>query len=732
MKEKIFSVLQRVGRAFMLPIAILPVAGLLLGIGSSFTNVTTLETYHLLNIMGPGTFLYSILTVMNKCGSIIFDNLPLIFAIGVAIGMAKKEKEVAALAAAIAFLVMHSAIGAMIDINGGVDALMDGAATSVLGITSLQMGAFGGIIVGLGVAALHNRFYNIKLPQALSFFGGTRFVPIISAITYVLVGILMFYVWQPIQTGIYALGSFVMTSGYIGTFAYGLIKRLLIPFGLHHVFYLPFWQTAVGGTMNVAGHVVEGAQNIFFAQLADPLTIHFASSATRFFTGEFIVMIFGLPGAAYAMYRAARPEKKKEVGGLLLSSSLTAMLTGITEPLEFSFLFVAPVLFVVHSVFTGLAYMVAHLLNITIGLTFSGGFIDFFLFGILQGNSKTGWLMLIPVGLIYTVIYYFVFSFLIRKLDLKTPGREEGSGETKLYTRDDYNAKKSAEKKEGTDNGSDEVSEIITKGLGGKKNISDVDCCATRLRITVNDKERVSESLLKSTGAAGVVIKGNGVQVIYGPKVNIIKSDLEEYLAKAPDEYSDNNASGSSSPNDTILDNKLNQDDMEKKKDGKTLLNDKDKVVKCTVIYSPISGTAAPIETAPDEAFAGKMMGDGAVVTPKDGKIVAPSDGTVSFVFPSKHAIGFTTEDGLEMLIHIGIDTVKLNGKGFKTFVKDGDEVKKGDILLEADLDYIGDNAPSLASPVIFTELEDNQKVCLIASGDVKAGDELMVIETCE
>lgn len=732
MKEKIFSVLQRVGRAFMLPIAILPVAGLLLGIGSSFTNVTTLETYHLMNIMGPGTFLYSILTVMNKCGSIIFDNLPLIFAIGVAIGMAKKEKEVAALAAAIAFLVMHSAIGAMIDINGGVEALMDGAATSVLGITSLQMGAFGGIIVGLGVAALHNRFYNIKLPQALSFFGGTRFVPIISAITYVIVGIIMFYVWQPIQTGIYALGSFVMTSGYIGTFVYGLIKRLLIPFGLHHVFYLPFWQTAVGGTMNVAGHVVEGAQNIFFAQLADPSTVHFASSATRFFTGEFIVMIFGLPGAAYAMYRAARPEKKKEVGGLLLSSSLTAMLTGITEPLEFSFLFAAPVLFVVHSVLTGLAYMVAHLLNITIGLTFSGGFIDFFLFGILQGNSKTGWLMLIPVGLIYTVIYYFVFSFLIRKLDLKTPGREEGSGETKLYTRDDYNAKKSAEKKEGTDNGSDEVSEIITKGLGGKKNISDVDCCATRLRITVNDKERVSESLLKSTGAAGVVIKGNGVQVIYGPKVNIIKSDLEEYLAKAPDEYSDDNASGSSSPNDTILDNKLNQDDMEKKKDGKTLLNDKDKVVKCTVIYSPISGTAAPIENAPDEAFAGKMMGDGAVVTPKDGKIVAPADGTVSFVFPSKHAIGFTTEDGLEMLIHIGIDTVKLNGSGFKTFVKDGDEVKKGDILLEADLDYIGSNAPSLASPVIFTELEDNQKVCLIASGDVKAGDELMVIETCE
>lgn len=729
MKEKIFGVLQRVGRAFMLPIAILPVAGLLLGIGSSFTNVTTLETYHLIKIMGPGTFMYNILTVMNKCGSIIFDNLPLIFAIGVAIGMARKEKEVAALAAAIAFLVMHSAIGAMIDVNGGVAALMEGAATSVLGITSLQMGAFGGIIVGLGVAALHNKFYNIKLPQALSFFGGTRFVPIISAITYVAVGILMFYIWQPVQSGIYALGNIVMTSGYIGTFAYGFIKRILIPFGLHHVFYLPFWQTAVGGTMTVAGSVVEGAQNIFFAQLADPSTIHFASSATRFFTGEFIVMIFGLPGAAYAMYRAARPDKKKEVGGLLLSSSLTSMLTGITEPLEFSFLFAAPLLFFVHSVLTGLAYMFAHILNITIGLTFSGGFIDFFLFGILQGNSKTGWLMIIPIGLVYAVVYYFVFTFLIRKFDLKTPGREEGDGETKLYTRDDYNAKKSGENKNDEKNSSeDEISEIIAKGLGGKKNISDVDCCATRLRITVNDKERVKEPLLKSTGAAGVVLKGNGVQVIYGPKVNIIKSNLEEYLAKAPDEYADD----SSLPNDNNSDDKLKQDDMEKKKDGKTLSNDKDKVVKSTVIYSPISGTAASIETAPDEAFAGRMMGDGAVVTPKDGKIVAPADGTVSFVFPSKHAVGFTTEDGVEMLIHIGIDTVNLDGRGFEAFVKDGDKVKRGDILLEVDLDYVSKNAPSLVSPVIFTGLEDNQKVCLIASGDVKAGDELMVIETCK
>ena len=294
-REQIFGVLQRVGRSFMLPIAILPVAGILLGLGSSFTNTATLETYKLMKIMGPGTVLNAILTVMSKCGSVIFDNLPLLFALGVAIGMAKRDKEVAALSAGIAFLVMHSAIGAMITLNGGTEGMKAGMTGSVLGITSLQMGAFGGVIVGLGVAALHNRFYNIQLPQALSFFGGNRFVPIISTVVYLIVGIVMFYIWQPVQNGIYMLGTAVASSGYLGTFAYGLIKRLLIPFGLHHVFYMPFWQTAVGGTMEVAGQLVEGAQNIFFAQLADPETTHFAVSATRFFTGEFLVMIFGLP-----------------------------------------------------------------------------------------------------------------------------------------------------------------------------------------------------------------------------------------------------------------------------------------------------------------------------------------------------------------------------------------------------------------------------------------------------
>lgn len=387
MKDKIFGVLQRVGRSFMLPISILPVAGLFLGIGGSFTNQTMLETYGLVGLMGEGTFIYTILSVLNAAGSIVFDNLPIIFAMGVAIGMAKKEKEVAALSSVVAFFIMHASIGALINANGGVENMLSGSTTSVVGITSLQMGVFGGIIVGLGVAALHNRFYKIELPQVLSFFGGTRFVPIISAVVYLIVGILMFYVWPTVQIGINHLGAFVMNSGYAGTWFYGLMERALIPFGLHHVFYLPFWQTSVGGTMEVAGKMVEGAQNIFFAQLADPTTKHFAVSATRFMSGKFPLMIFGLPGAALAMYHCAKTEKKKLVGGLLLSAALTSMITGITEPLEFTFLFVAPILYVIHCVFAGLAYMLMHILGVGVGMTFSGGLIDMTLFGIMQGLS---------------------------------------------------------------------------------------------------------------------------------------------------------------------------------------------------------------------------------------------------------------------------------------------------------------------------------------------------------
>lgn len=726
MKDKIFGVLQRVGRSFMLPIAILPVAGLLLGIGSSFTNETTIATYGLTSILGKGTLLHALLVIMNQVGSAIFDNLPLIFAIGVAIGMAKKEKEVSALSAVIAYFVMNTAIHAMLVINEKIlengeiaSDVLEGTISSVCGIPTLQMGVFGGIIVGLGVAALHNRFYKIALPNALSFFGGTRFVPIISTIVYMFVGIALYFIWPSVQNGIYALGGLVTGSGYIGTLIFGLIKRALIPFGLHHVFYMPFWQTAVGGTMEVAGTMVQGGQNIFFAQLADSANVtHFSADATRYFSGEFIFMIFGLPGAALAMYRCAKPEKKKAAGGLLLSAALACMMTGITEPLEFSFLFVAPALFIVQVILAGSAYMLAHILNIAVGLTFSGGLLDFFLFGILQGNAKTSWMMVIPVGIVYFFLYYFIFSFLIKKFNFKTPGREDDDTETKLYTKADVNARKEGNKANHQEDASfDSVSATITKGLGGKRNISDVDCCATRLRCTVYNADLVNDSLLRSTGASGVVHKGKGVQVIYGPNVTVIKSNLEDYLEKAPEEEPEESYHPTKEelPNTSVKEEKKMQ-----------------KVAHSIIIGSPMNGIAADLSTAPDEAFAGKMMGDGAVVTPSDPIVRAPEDGEVCFVFETKHAIGFLTDSGISLLIHVGIDTVKLEGNGFEVFVENGQKVKKGDPMLKLNLEYLKENAPSIVSPIICTELEDNQKIRLIKAGKIQPGEALFAVDIYE
>jgi len=420
-------------------------------------------------------------------------------------------------------------------------------------------------------------------------------------------------------------------------------------------------------------------------------------------------MIFGLPGAALAMYHCAKPEKKKAAGGLLLSAALACMATGITEPLEFSFLFVAPALFVVQVILAGTAYMIAHILNIAVGLTFSGGLLDFFLFGILQGNEKTSWMRVIPVGILYFFLYYFIFKFMIKKFDFKTPGREDDDVETKLYTKADVKARKEAQN-DGVAS-EDAMSEAITKGLGGKKNISDVDCCATRLRCTVHDAARVSDGILKATGASGVVHKGNGVQVIYGPNVTVIKSNLEDYLEKAPNTYAE-------------AENTPTQKEAEPTQETK-----EQKVVDTITVCSPISGLAADLSTAPDEAFAEKMMGDGAVVTPEDPYVRAPEDGEVAFVFDTKHAIGFVTDSGVSLLIHVGIDTVKLNGEGFEALVESGQTVKKGDPMLKLDLEYLKTHAPSVTSPVLCTELEENQRIRLLTDGPVKAGDPLFAIE---
>ena len=703
MKDKIFGVLQRVGRSFMLPIAILPVAGLFLGIGGSFTNETMLEAYGLLGIMGPGTIIYAILQVLNSAGSVVFDNLPLIFAIGVAIGMAKQEKEVSALSAVIAFFVMHATIGAMINDFGAPD--LSGATASVLGINSLQMGVFGGIIVGLGVAALHNRFYKIQLPQVLSFFSGTRFVPIISAAVYLLVGIAMYFIWPVIQTGINALGAFVLASGYAGTWLYGFIERALIPFGLHHVFYIPFWQTALGGTAMIGGTLVEGAQNIFFAELATPGIAHFSVEATRFMAGKFPLMIFGLPGAAFALYRCAKPENRKAVGGLLLSAALTSMLTGITEPLEFTFLFVAPAMYIVHCVFAGASYMIMHILNVGVGLTFSGGLIDLTLFGIMQGNAKTSWLWIPVVGAVYFIVYYLVFSFMIKKFDYKTPGRDDS--EIKLYTRKDVNAKNAAEGAASA-GGDNELSRQIMLGLGGKANISDVDCCITRLRCTVHDAAKVDQQLLRETGASGVICKGQGVQIVYGPRVSNIKSDLEAYLS-SPESDKAEAAGAPAAAAETAPTAAAS---------GKAI-----------VIASPLSGRVIPLEEVADGVFSEKMVGDGFAVDPTDNQVYAPADCEVTTVFGTKHAIGLTTPEGCELLIHLGIDTVQLNGAPFTINIKEGDTLKKGDLIGSFDEKAILDAGYRTVTPVVVTNSDAYTSFQLLKTGDTAHGEDTLSIE---
>jgi glucose-specific phosphotransferase system IIA component len=698
MKDKIFGVLQRVGRSFMLPIALLPVAGLLLGIGSSFTNETMLAAYGLNSVIHPGTLIYTILDVMSQTGSAVFNNLALLFAMGVAIGMARKEKEVAALSGAVAYIIMNTAIQAMINAAGGVEAMPANSTTTMLGITTLQMGVFGGIVVGLGVAALHNKFYKIELPQVLAFFGGTRFVPIVSSIVYLVVGIAMFYIWPVVQSGIAALGALVLASGYAGTFIYGLLERALIPFGLHHVFYMPFWQTAVGGTAIIDGVTVTGAQNIFFAELASKSTTVFSVSATRFMAGKFPFMMFGLPGAALAMYQCAKPEKKKAAGGLLLSAALTAFLTGITEPLEFTFIFVALPMYAVHCVLAGLSFMLMHILNVGVGMTFSGGLIDLVLFGVMQGNAKTHWVWVVVVGAVYFVLYYIIFRFMISKFDYKTPGRDDAE-EVKLYTRADVNAR-SAASGSTAPAGDDPVSALIVEGLGGTANLSDVDCCATRLRCTVKDAALIRQDVLKASGASGVICKGNGVQVVYGPKVAVIKAKLEDYLENAPKTPAATAAPAPAAP-----------------------------AAKDTVLSACLNGTVVPLADVKDEAFASGVLGDGIAIEPTDGELVAPADGEISSTFETHHAVGMTTADGAELLMHIGIDTVKLGGKHFTCLVNEGDKVKKGQPLIRFELEAIKAEGYPVTTPLIVCNTDDYAAVAAKASGTVKQGDALLELK---
>lgn len=726
MKEKksgqIFAAAQQIGKSLFLPIAVLPFAGILLGIGSSFTNETTIATYGLSNILHQGTPLYGFMLMLANAGNAIFGNLALIFALAVAMGMAKKEKGVAVMSSAIFYIVMLMTINTLLVLDGSiVDGVVsanvkEGAITSMLGIQTLQMGVFGGIIAGLITAMLCNKFYKIQLPNALSFFAGTRFVPIASMAFAILTGAILYVVWPIIQNGIFALGSLVQASGYFGTFIYGCIERALIPFGLHHIFYLPFWQTGVGGTALIDGATIMGAQNIFFAELASPNTTKFSVDACRFLTGKYPFMMGGLPGAALAMYATAKPEKRKEVGSLLFSVALTSFLTGITEPIEFTFLFLAPALFVVHVVLAGLAFMTCHILGICVGTTFSDGLIDLILYGVLPGQEKSNWMMLIPVLIVYFIIYFVVFRFFILKWDLKTPGREAEGEAAHLVSKEEYRKATGvgvAGGKAAAAGKFDEKSAAILKGVGGVANLVDIDCCATRLRLTLVDSAKVDQAILKSTGASGVVVKGAGIQVIYGPSVTIVKSNFEEFMDQVrAGTIAEETFMDVQTPESAVVSEEKNDTD-----------------IKDSVLGSHLNGQVVPLAEVKDEAFASGALGDGVAVEPSEGKLYAPTDGVIETVFDTKHAIGMTTDAGTELLLHIGIDTVKLGGKHFETHVSAEQHVKKGDLLVTFDIEGIKKEGYLCTTPMIVCNTDDYKEVKAVAEGKIKAGQDILSLK---
>lgn len=684
MFKKAFGVLQKVGKALMLPVAILPAAGLLLAFGNALQNPTLLDIAPFLSNGGVET----VAGVMEKAGGIIFDNLPLLFAVGVAIGLAGGDG-VAGLAAIVGFLIMNATMGTVegLEIKDVTGDNVDPANALVLGIPTLQTGVFGGIIVGIIAATMYNRFFKIELPSYLGFFAGKRFVPIATAVSSVILGLIMLVVWPPVQDGLNAFSNFMLGENRaFAAFIFGVIERALIPFGLHHIFYSPFW-FEFGSYTSAAGDVVRGDQAIFMKQIQDGVQ---DLTAGTFMTGKFPFMMFGLPAAALAIYHEARPERKAVVAGIMGSAALTSFLTGITEPLEFSFLFVAPVLFGIHTIFAGLSFLTMHLLNVKVGMTFSGGLIDYVLFGLL--NPQTNAWIIIPVGLVFALIYYFGFRFAIRKFNLMTPGREEVTDE------DDAPA--------GT---ADELPFNILEAMGGQENISHLDACITRLRVQVNDVKQVDKNRLKKLGASGVLEVGNNIQAIYGPKSDGIKSQMQDII------------SGKTPRKVKIDTDKEVEQQVEEVNPEALRTSDEQRAER---FVAPITGELKDITEVPDQVFSGKMMGDGFAILPEEGMIVSPVDGKIVNVFPTKHALGIESKGGREILIHVGIDTVKLQGEGFESLVKEGDQVEAGQPLLKVDLDFIKANAPSIITPIVFTNLKEGQQVTLKFPGKVNRNDE--------
>lgn len=655
MRKKLFGQLQRIGKALMLPVAILPAAGLLLAIGTAIQGEAL--QHYLPFIQNGGV--QNVAKLMTAAGSIIFENLPMIFALGVAIGLAGGDG-VAAIAAFVGYIIMNKTMGDFLQVTPKNVTDPASGYASILGIPTLQTGVFGGIIIGALAAWCYNKFYNINLPSYLGFFAGKRFVPIMMATTSFILAFPMALIWPTIQTGLNAFSTGLLDSNTgVAVFLFGFIKRLLIPFGLHHIFHAPFW-FEFGSWKNAAGEIIHGDQRIFIEQIREGAHL----TAGKFMQGEFPVMMFGLPAAALAIYHSAKPENKKVVAGLMGSAALTSFLTGITEPLEFSFLFVAPLLFFIHAVLDGLSFLTLYLLDVHLGYTFSGGFIDYVLLGVLP--NKAQWWLVIPVGLVYAVIYYFVFRFLIVKLKYKTPGREDKQSQAVTAS-------------------ATELPYAVLEAMGGKANIKHLDACITRLRVEVNDKSKVDVPGLKDLGASGVLEVGNNMQAIFGPKSDQIKHEMQQIM------------------NGQVVENPTTMEDD--KDETVVVAEDKSATSELShIVHAPLTGEVTPLSEVPDQVFSEKMMGDGIAIKPSQGEVRAPFNGKVQMIFPTKHAIGLVSDSGLELLIHIGLDTVKLNGEGFTLHVEEGQEVKQGDLLINFDLDYIRNHAKSDITPIIVTQ----------------------------
>ena len=682
MLEKSFGALQKVGKALMLPVALLPAAGIMLAVGNVLQNPAALA---LMPFMGE-PMVQGLAKVIEQAGGVIFSNLALLFAVGVAVGLSAGEG-VAGLAAIVGFLVMNVSMGLVAGVTPELLASKNPAYASVLGIPTLQTGVFGGIIIGAFAAAVYKRYFNLELPSYLSFFAGKRFVPIATAAGALILGVVMVFVWPPIQSGLnYFSHNMIDANKTLAAFVFGVVERSLIPFGLHHIFYNPFWYQ-FGEYVNKAGQVVNGDQSIFFAQLKDGVPF----TAGTFMAGKFPFMMFGLPAAALAMYHEAKPEKKQVVGGLMASAALTSFLTGITEPIEFSFLFVAPMLFGIHCIFAGLSFMAMQLLNVKIGMTFSGGVIDFVLFGVIP--NRTEWWLVFPLGLCFAVVYYFGFRFAIRRWHLKFPWDE-------TETENPSDAPAAA----------GNLADEILQALGGPANLTALDACITRLRVGVASIGDVNQRRLKELGASGVMVVGNNLQVIFGPKSDQLKTQIQTIISSGK-------GSGPREKAPTDPGPSLAAAAPKQEIGGQTTEMYKD-------FTAPMSGKLISLTEVPDAVFAQKIMGDGFAIEPADGEIVSPVNGTVtSFMPDTRHAVGITSDDGLEVLVHIGIDTVKLGGEGFAAFVEQDAVVKQGQLLLRVDLELIRSKVPSLISPVVFTNLPEGRMVSVESGKQIRQGE---------